>query len=88
MKHEITGRTDSDRIRISYLALELYLFFVVVWCVPFRESGFTSVPCQHCPLRQGALERTDCRFWMRMKERTILILRALCPVCSWLSPNS
>jgi hypothetical protein len=27
----------------AYLALELYLLFVVVWCVPFRQAGFTSV---------------------------------------------
>lgn len=27
---------------MAYLAFELYLLFIIVWRVPFREAGFTS----------------------------------------------
>ena len=33
--------------RETYLAFKLYLFFVVVGCVPFCESGFASVHCSN-----------------------------------------
>ena len=35
------GSTVAESM--AYLALELYLLFIVVWCVPFRKACFTPV---------------------------------------------
>lgn len=75
----------SGRDQTVYFALELDFLFVVVGRVPFCEAGFAS---REGLVRRGegadgegrdgegrggeGKGEAHCRFWMRMKDRTIV----------------
>ena len=57
-------------------AFQLLLLIVVVWAVPFGQPRFASG--QYVSVKSKACERsrsTHWRFWMRMNESTIVVLR-------------
>jgi hypothetical protein len=66
--------------RKIYLSFKFYLLLVVVRRVPFRKSGFPSAFVSTfpstCKLGELGGDATHCRFWIRMKERTILKVAA------------
>ena len=67
------GARQSRQLGDTYFAFELDLFFVVVWCVPFRKAGFAPVSGLSLVSLHGGWSRSaHCRFWIKMNESTIL----------------